>query len=155
MLFSLHALPLMSHKSCKLIFSVPAQVKHMKYDTTMLNMSCKTDVFFFHQSGTYFRVCLQQQLHILLPLSVLQCETCCILLLQWLSGLWGVSKPFLPPKMGSQKKNSSLTAEPTTQPLVWHSDPGTPLLNTMSFKAKHLHPSLKGLFRVGHQATVR
>jgi len=81
--------------------------------------------------------------------------TCCMLLIQWLSGLWGVSKPFLPPKMGRSKKNSSLTAKPTTQPLAWHSDPGTPLLNTISFKAKHLHPSLKGLFRAGHQATVQ
>jgi len=55
-------------------------------------------------------------------------ETYCILLIQWLSGLWGVSKPFLGQKWVGQKKNSSLTAKPTTQPLVWHSDPGTPLL---------------------------
>ena len=47
----------------------------------------------------------------------MQHETCCMLLIEWLSGLWGVSKLFLGPKMGrSKKKNSGLTAKPTTQP---------------------------------------
>jgi len=34
----------------------------------------------------------------------LQHEACCILLIQWLSGLWGVSKLFLGQKMGRSKK---------------------------------------------------
>jgi hypothetical protein len=34
---------------------------------------------------------------------------------------------FLPKKRLGQKKISGLMAEPTTQPLVWHSDPGYPL----------------------------
>ena len=57
------------------------------------------------------------QIWIITPFVCLQHETCCMLLIEWLSGLWGVSKLFLGPKMGrSKKKNSGLTAKPTTQP---------------------------------------
>ena len=64
----------------------------------------------------------------LLSFSVLQWETYCILLIEWLSGLWGVSKLFLGQKMGrSKKKIAAWRLKPTTQPPVRHSDPGYPL----------------------------
>ena len=48
MLFSLHALPLMSHKPRKLIFSVPAQVKHwniiLQHQMWVIRQMCSSSI---------------------------------------------------------------------------------------------------------------
>ena len=73
------------------------------------NMACWID-----QNGTVHTLKSES----LLPLSVLQWETCCILMIEWLSGLWGVSKLFLGQKMGRSKKKIAAW-QPNQPPNPW------------------------------------
>ena len=103
-------------------FLCACSVKQMTDDTTTFNLEHGHYYNFIynhnyiHSSLKCCSLCL-----------FLQHETYCILLIEWLSGLRGVSKLFLVQKMGRSKKNSGLTAKSTTQPTVWHSDPRYPL----------------------------